>query len=299
MKKNDTMLPRLKETIVAKTLMAIFAIGGVALVPLTSATAQESSGSSKPGKPLDLELPKEDPGQVELDEAPPAAKTFLTTLLLEALPHEYEDTKRWGHQRKRWDGVHIKMKGLRLKTKRKWKEVNHGTWKKYSVSLVDPDEHLDVRVVNMKRIKAGKVGFDLMLGAKLDLYGRFQEWNNGLRLVSLSTECTADVVVKVGMEVSTKLDASKFPPDVIVTPEVQSADIDLQSFDLHRISRADGPVVRELGDALEKVVRKKLVENEDKLVAKMNRQIEKKKDCLLYTSPSPRDATLSRMPSAA
>ena len=29
------------------------------------------------------------------------------------------------------------------------------------------------------------------------------------------------------------------------------------------------------------------------------RDPEKRKDCLLYTSPSPRDATLSRMPSSA
>ena len=271
------MLSGLQEAIHSKTTMAILAICCLAFAYPDSVPAQQGS-SDNDSKALEFELPKEDPGEVDLDEAPPAARTFLTTLVLEALPREYEDTKRWGGKRKRWDGVHIKMKGLRLNTKRKWKEVNHGTWKMYRVSLVDPDEHLDVRVVNMKRIKAGRIGFDLMLGAKLDLYGRLQEWNNGLRLVSMSTEATADVVVKVAMEVATKLDATKFPPDVIVTPEVLSADIDLQSFDLHRISRANGPVVRELGDALEKVVRKKLVEKEEKLVTKMNRQIEKKKD---------------------
>ena len=32
---------------------------------------------------------------------------------------------------------------------------------------------------------------------------------------------------------------------------------------------------------------------------KAKKIIEKVKDCLLYTSPSPRDATLSRMPSSA
>ena len=229
---------------------------------------------------LELELPEKDPDKIDLEKAPPATKTFLTNLVLEALPHEYEDTKRWGGKTKRWDGVHLKMKGLKLKTKRKWKEVNHGTWKKYRVNLVDPEEHLDVRVVNMHRVAPGKIGFDLLLGARLDLYGRLQEWNHGLRLISISTEASADVLVKVGLEVSTRLNAAKFPPDVIILPKANSADIDLQSFELNRISRADGPVVRELGDALEKVVRKKLVEKEQKLVAKINRQIEKNKDDL-------------------
>ena len=34
-------------------------------------------------------------------------------------------------------------------------------------------------------------------------------------------------------------------------------------------------------------------------VGKTQQQVEQIKNCLLYTSPSPRDATLSRMPSSA
>jgi len=35
------------------------------------------------------------------------------------------------------------------------------------------------------------------------------------------------------------------------------------------------------------------------IVEKSRKYREKQRDCLLYTSPSPRDATLSRMPSSA
>ena len=44
------------------------------------------------------------------------------------------------------------------------------------------------------------------------------------------------------------------------------------------------------------VDRKKLI---DALKANRERHIAQYNDCLLYTSPSPRDATLSRMPSSA
>ena len=52
-----------------------------------------------------------------------------------------------------------------------------------------------------------------------------------------------------------------------------------------------------LGDAL----KKRVVPLAEKLNSNVtfSCDVEKKEDCLLYTSPSPRDATLSRMPSSA
>ena len=41
------------------------------------------------------------------------------------------------------------------------------------------------------------------------------------------------------------------------------------------------------------------VVNDFELLDKLTQRLEKTNDCLLYTSPSPRDATLSRMPSSA
>ena len=43
----------------------------------------------------------------------------------------------------------------------------------------------------------------------------------------------------------------------------------------------------------------KSVKRHQDLIVKMNKYFEHYKTCLLYTSPSPRDATLSRMPSSA
>ena len=90
----------------------------------------------------------------------------------------------------------------------------------------------------------------------------------------------ADLQLTLGMQVSTRLDPTKFPPDVILEPTAESAVAQLVQFKLQRISRADGPVVRELGDGLEKILRKTLVEKNKKLVEKVNRQFEKKSDDL-------------------
>jgi hypothetical protein len=229
---------------------------------------------------VDLKLPEQDPGKIDLDQTPSGTKSLLTTLVVDNLPGDYEDTKKWGQTRKRWDGLHIRIDGLKVDTKRRWKTVNHGTWQRYRVTLVDPEEHLRVRVVHLHRVGPGKIGFDLLLDARLNVWGRLQEWNNGLRLFSLSGEAQADVELQLGVELATTIDPTRFPPDVLLQPKVDSARIDVRSFRLKRISKADGPLVRELGDSLENVVRKKLAEKNVKLAAKINRQIDKKKDDL-------------------
>ena len=69
--------------------------------------------------------------------------------------------------------------------------------------------------------------------------------------------------------------------------------------DANRYSRDAGGVTGRLNEMIEKVGGELLVSRlwaEQKLAYPINGQ---RKGCLLYTSPSPRDATLSRMPSSA
>ena len=231
-----------------------------------------------PAYPWEPQAPPVD--ELRIQDAPEGSRTFLTNLVLENLPGDYEDDKHWGKTRKRWDGVKMRMDGLKLRTNRRWKEVNHGTWKRYHIELIDPNEHLLVKITDWQQRGIGTVGFQLNLAARVRVIGRRQEWNNGVRLYSVTAEAIADVRLNVGMQVSTKLDATKFPPDVILLPVAETADARLVQFKLQRISHADGPVVRELGDGLEKILRKILAEKNAKLVGKVNRQFEKKKDDL-------------------
>ncbi len=201
-------------------------------------------------------------------------------LVLELLPDKFEQDKHWGKTHDRWDGLHVHMDGLKISTKRRWKSVNHGTWKKYQVSPVDPDKHLIVRVEKLREVKPGTVGLDLHLGARLNLLARLQEWNNGVRLLSITTEAVADVELQVGLEVHTALDAAKFPPDVIIQPVANEAEVRLGSFRLTRVSKAKGPLVHELGEALEGLLRKRLREENKDLAEKINRQINKRQEDL-------------------
>ncbi|MCA9266016.1 MAG: hypothetical protein KDA60_19280 [Planctomycetales bacterium] len=216
-----------------------------------------------------------------IDETPRGMQPLLMHILLENIPHDYDNTKKWGGTREVWSGVNVRLDDWQIKTKRRKKEVNHGTWKRYQIELVDPAKNVHLRVANVREDpETRKVAFDMRLAAKLDVYGRVQEWNRGVRLISLSADATADVELEMTCLMATWLDITHIPPDLVLAPEIQQARLQLKDFKLHRLSKADGPVVHELSHSVEKILRKNLAEKNDKLAAKMNRQIDKHADDL-------------------
>ncbi len=60
-------------------------------------------------------------------------------------PKNYEDTRKWDLQKEVWDGVDFSRDGVKVKTKRKHKLVNHGTWTRYRLELVEPDKNLKIQ----------------------------------------------------------------------------------------------------------------------------------------------------------
>jgi hypothetical protein len=252
------------------------------------AAAQESIGPVAIADGTDrMWIPTIDPSMFPADgvdyriaETPRHVQPLLMQLVLENVPHEYENTKNWGGTREVFDGLHIRTDGLRIRTKRKKKTANHGTWKKYSITLVDPQENLRVRITDLREDAPGHVVFRLLLTAKLEAFGRLQEWNRGIRLFSISADALADVDLSLLCRMTTELDAKHLPPDILLKPEVTEAQLRLRSFRLKRVSKADGPVIRELGDGVADIVRKKLAEKNTELVAKINRQIAKREEDL-------------------
>ena len=86
--------------------------------------------------------------------------------------------------------------------------------------------------------------------------------------------------MRLTCDLALKLDAKKLPPDVIVDPEVIRADLELLEFRLRNLSRFDGPIVKQLGKGVREIVEDQVVKKRDKLVSKINRQIDKNRDKL-------------------
>jgi hypothetical protein len=219
-------------------------------------------------------------GQVEAPENTMGVQPLLRNLVLNNLPAEYENTKRWGGTKRVWDGLHVSLDGLRVKTKRRWKDARHGTWKRYRAWLINPAEEFDIRIENMVVTPQGKTAFDVVIDARLGVWGRLSKYVRDVQLLSISAEADARVRMQVRCEMSLRLDGSKFPPDVLLEPHVVSAQLTLIDFRLIRISDLDGPLVREFGEELHDILQDEITHRQTKLVDRINRQIEKHRDDL-------------------
>ncbi len=223
------------------------------------------------------------PQDVPIDDAPEWLQTMVQHIVTENIPHEYKDDKHWGQQDKRFDGLRVRREGLQIKTKRRWKEVNHGTWRKYEITQVDPARNLRARIENVHDAGNGKVGFDFSLVTKLHAFARVARWRKGVQIFSLSTDADADVQMLIRCEVGMRLDLTKIPPDVILQPTVTHADLQVVDFDVRKISKVQGSVAHELGRALHGVLLRKIDEKQEKLPEKINRQIAKNDDKLRFS----------------
>jgi hypothetical protein len=222
-------------------------------------------------------LPAAD-NHVELaDSFTPSAEfqEWITQLARQHMPHEYEKRKNWGQTTKSFDGVSVQLKDGRLETHRKYKQANDGTWQHYRVKLKDPEDKFEVRIGNIRELPSGRVGLQVTAVANLEVFGRQALWEHGVQLFSLSAEADARVRLWAEVEVATRLDATRIPPDVFLDPEVKAARLDIPDFRLRRVGQLQGPVVRSLSHATREALEEKLQEDNAKLVAKLNRAISK------------------------
>ena len=205
---------------------------------------------------------------------------LVTRLVLEQLPHTYTDDRKWGMQDERWDGVHIKRDGWKIKTKRKKKLVNHGTWRKYTAELVNPQKEFAVDVHNIHQIHEGKLGFDVDFVAHLKLHGRQSKWVKGVQLYSVSADGYARVRLSVSCEMAIELDFVQFPPDIVCDPKITNAEIVIDEFKLNRVSKLGGEFAQQVTRASRRLLEGKIEEREVKLVKKLNEKIDEQRDDL-------------------
>ncbi len=235
-------------------------------------------------------------GQSESHDAGDEIDELLTKLVLAHLPHDFKQDKDWGKQSERFDGLKVRRKGLQIRTKRKKKAVNHGSWKKFNASLVDPANRFSVSVRDMREADGGKVAFDLHCQSDLKIDGRIEKWVKGVQLYSLSLDGKARVKLAVTIELETVMDVTKFPPDLIFRPRATAAHLDVEDFRIDRISKVGGEVSQQATRWARRAIDEKIETEENKLVDKINADLEKNEKNLRL---SLHDAVSSKWSNAA
>jgi hypothetical protein len=247
------------------------------LTDLTDLT--ELRVASRPNDPFDEtdDAPAKEPERVDAGEDIDA---LITKIVLDNIPHEFKEDQDWGAQESRWNGVDIRRDGLKLRTHRKKKMVNHGTWKKYDVSLLNPEDQFSISVKNMREAEDGKMAFDVHVAANLKIDGRQAKWLKGVQLYNVSIDGKTKVNLKATIELRTLMNMTKFPPDLVFRPEATAVHISVEDFRIDRISKVGGEVTQQITRLARGAIESRLEKEESKTVKKLNAEFAKNADKL-------------------
>lgn len=225
----------------------------------------------------------------------------LRSLAVANLPDRYVDEKGWNKTDRRIDGVDVTYYRGKFETRRKWKEVNNGLWKRYEIELIDPVTRLQASVLDLRLDEQGTPRFRMSLRAPLIARGQAAQWALGVQVFSLGAEATAEVELIVDGSCRILPAATAFGPTLRLDPHVDAANLMLHSFRLDRVGQADGDLAEEMGEALESVVRQQVESSGGRIAAKLNAAIDKRRDRLVLSLPEFRksswgDWLLERVP---
>jgi hypothetical protein len=206
--------------------------------------------------------------------SPEMIAPLLTPLIAEAVPREFEGQKDWGKTTLITTGLHSDGNFLKFDIHREKSEVNDGVWKKYRVTLVEPEKNLEIRIDNLQRQEDGKYKLTLFVAAKVHAWAKVVVYKKGLRVLSLEPE--GDTAIRLTLDADVGVEtvkSSTFIPGVELQPVITDANIKFDDFRLTRIGDIHGDVAKEIGELLRKVLQKEM--SGPKLVDRLNHSLQK------------------------
>jgi hypothetical protein len=213
---------------------------------------------------------------------PEVLAQIAAKIIAAEIPREYERKKDWGKTKEVTTGLRSSGNFFKFDIHRQKSEVNHGIWKHYRLTLVDPDKNLSVQIENLRTLESGRVALTLNVAAKVHGWARATVYDRGIHLIGLEAE--GDTGIRLSLDAEIGLQSVKTDsilPGYAVDPVVTDARIKFDDFRLTRISDVRGTLAHELGIVLREAVEDEL--KGSKLADKINHSIDKHRDRLQLT----------------
>lgn len=227
------------------------------------------------------------------DEEARATVQSLVDLAIGMLPHHFEGDQDWEETKKLWAGVRLRRDGLRISTKRRWREVRHGRQTRYRVSFPGSESSRPPVTAHVRSVEhlAGdgdrRSGWSIQtdLTTPLDFSARVERWNLGVQIFSVEISGHMKIRLTLDGRLSSYPDYTVLPPAIVIDPVVESATLHLDELHVDRVSKIGGEVAETWGEIAEKVVNEVLMDDiNGKLHAKLNKAIDKKRDRLRFSA---------------
>nr|WP_255712752.1 hypothetical protein [Rhodopirellula sp. JC740] len=276
---------------------------GVAIQPPNGVTGQPTNGAaSQPVTAVTSATVEMTPDQAR------QSVQWLADQLLRHMPSKFDGDDDWGNTKSVWAGVKVRRDGWKISTKRRRKELRHGRWVRYDIQLpqlerstqsptggvpiipraVLPPEAspLLVRSVVPTQTAAGQPGWlvDAVVRTPAKFHIRIERWNLGVQAFSISVDGTMEVNLDCKFVMGLSADYREVIPAIQLNVQVQEARVNMNRFNVERISKLGGDAAEELGNLAEDtLIRLWLKKENARLADRLNQEIEEHQSDLRWS----------------
>lgn len=199
----------------------------------------------------------------------------LESILIPMIPETFEDNDDWGQEKRIQSGLNIRTRNGQVRTSRRWKTVNHGSWERISASLLNPDQTFRLELTQLPETASSILHYELQLSGQLRTFARQQQWSYGVMLWSVSAEADVEVSLTADFELQQEFCSSETGTSLRFQPVVQNAYFTLHDFRARKISHSKGTVPRQIGEWAEPLIQREVQKLNRDLTSKLNRTLTK------------------------
>ena len=215
---------------------------------------------------------------------------WLVTLAAERMPDHFDGDDGWGDTKKIWAGVQFERDGFRLRTHRRYRHLKHGRWLRYRLTIpagdrnAKSDHRFRVTVDSVSRDEPDGWRIETSLVAPLDFDVRVERWNLGLQWWSVNITGDARIRLKSVATVGFLADYADVPPALAVDPKVEWAKLELEHFEVERVSKVGGDFAEGFGEVVEEALEELWIDRENRRLAdRINRKLSEHRDDLRWS----------------
>ena len=207
---------------------------------------------------------------------------IIRATVIATLPEKKVQDKHWGQTASVFSRYEIKTRKGRLSMKPITKEVNHGFWQRQTVTMLQPDETLQIEFQNAQRQPDGKLTFTMRVVLRARVSTEFAHWVYGVKglIGEVEADVTVAAVTNCSLDLMTVQEKGDLLPSLQLVPEVTDLKLKVHDIDARKIGLIGGWAAEQIGDGSRSSVNCILNEFEGAILKDLRRKIEKDRDRL-------------------
>ncbi|TWT81853.1 hypothetical protein CA13_33060 [Planctomycetes bacterium CA13] len=211
---------------------------------------------------------------------------WLATIAMREVPRKYQGDKDWGETKQVWAGVRTRLDGFKIKTHRRYRELEHGRWIQYEIQLPPVNSPTAAKTVvhAVTRSEEDRWKIASTTETPLTFTARIQRWNYGVKWYSVTVSGRLTVSLRLGSSIGFAADYLEVPPALVIDPKVETAELSLVRFEVDRVSHIGGDAAEAWGEVMQEVIVERFVNKQNvRIVSKLNKAIGKNRDDLRFS----------------